>query len=162
MKPTLPTSLLVCALVAGLTLAARITAWPLVSVALPGGRAGHGATAPAPPPSAAGESTGEIIGARDPFRVTRRPAPLVYDPLRVGQPPPPPVPKPTLVLAGIVWDGGASPTALVEGIIGIEGPRAVRKGEVVGDLRVKDIRWDRVVIAGSDTVWTLTVKEPWK
>ena len=86
---------------------------------------------------------------------------MAYDPLRVGQPPAPAA-RPTLVLDGIVWDGGASPTALLEGLPGVDGPRVVRKGDIVGDLRVKDIRWDRVVIGGPDTLWTLTVKEPWK
>ena len=52
-----------------------------------------------------------------------------------------------------------NPTALVEGFAGIDGARVVRRGDVVGDLRVKDIRRDRVVIVGRDTVWTLTVKE---
>ena len=161
MKPTLSTSLLVCALVAGLTLAARIAAWPLVGVALPERETGDAGVAAAMP-LAASESASGLIVARDPFRVTRRPALLAYDPMRVGQPLPPPVPRPTLALDGIVWDGGVSPTALVEGFSGIEGPRVVGKGDAVGDLRVKDIRRDRVVVVGRDTMWTLTVKEPWK
>ncbi len=161
MTPTAQNSTLACALLAGLTLAARIAAWPLVGVALPERETGHAGVAAAMP-LAASESAGGLIVARDPFRVTRRPAPLVYDPLSAGQPLPPPVPKLTLALDGIVWDGGVSPTALVEGFAGIEGPRVVRQGDVVGDLRVKDIRRDRVVIVGRDTVWALTVKEPWK
>jgi len=157
-KPTALNSTLACALLAGLTLAMRVAAWPLVGVALSEREPGHGGAAAAVP-LAADQSAGEQIVARDPFRVTRRPAILAYDPLRVGQPPPPPVPKPMLALDGIVWDGGVNPTALVEGFAGIDGARVVRRGDVVGDLRVKDIRRDRVVIVGRDTVWTLTVKE---
>ncbi|TMA52506.1 MAG: hypothetical protein E6J75_16790 [Deltaproteobacteria bacterium] len=87
---------------------------------------------PAGAPVPTSESSSVAMVARDPFRITKRAAPMAYDPLRVGQPPAPAA-RPTLVLDGIV-----------------------------GDLRVKDIRWDRVVIGGPDTLWTLTVKEPWK
>jgi len=153
--------LLIVAASAGLALGARLAAWPLVRVSVRE-RVVTAATLPAATPLASGDSLAALIVARDPFRVTRRPAPVIYDPVRLGQPQPPPPPKPPLALVGIVWDGGANPTALVEGITGIEGPRVVRKGEVVGDLRVKDIRRDRVVIVGRDTVWTLTVREPWK
>lgn len=161
MKPAFVNLLLVGVTLAGLGLGARVAARPLIPVDLPERGATRAGPA-APPQLAASDSTGGVIVARDPFRVTRRPAPLAYDPLRVGQPPPPPVPKPTLALDGIVWDGGRSPTAVVEGIPGLDGPRVVRKGDVVGDLRVKDVRRDRVVIMGRDTVWTLTVREPWK
>jgi hypothetical protein len=33
---------------------------------------------------------------------------------------------------------------------------------MVGPLRVRRIERERVVIAGLDTVWTLTVREPWR
>src|SRR2546422_2952256 len=49
--------------------------------------------------------------------------------MRVGQPLPPPVPRPTLALDGIVWDGGVSPTALVEGFSGIERSEERRVGK---------------------------------
>jgi hypothetical protein len=100
--------------------------------------------------------------ARDPFRVTRRPSDVVYDPVRLVQPATPPVPKPALALVGIVWDGGHDPTALVEGLPGVDGPRPFRQGESIAGLRVKTIKLDRVVITGLDTTWTLTVREPWK
>jgi len=152
---------LIIAASAGLALGVRLAAWPLVRVSVPEGVVTP-ATLPAAMPVPPGDSLATVIVARDPLRVTRRPAPVIYDPVRLAQPATPPAAKPQLALAGIVWEGGANATALVEGITGIEGPRVVRKGEVVGDLRVKDIRRDRVVIVGRDTVWTLTVREPWK
>jgi hypothetical protein len=98
--------------------------------------------------------------ARNPFRVDRRPARVAYDPVRAATPPAPQPPKPVLVLAGIVW--GADPTALIEGLPGIEGSRVVRVGEVVGAFTVRAIERDRVTVTGMDTTWTLQVKEPWR
>ena len=66
-----------------------------------------------------------------------------------------------LSLLGIVWDGGRDPTALLEGLPGVEGPRVVRRGEHVGDLRVRTIARDHVMVLGPDTTWILTVREPW-
>ena len=99
---------------------------------------------------------------RDPFRVTRRPAAVLYDPVRISQPAIPAPQKPALALVGIVWDSGKDPTALVEGIPGADGPRPVRRGETIAGLRVKAIKQDRVLITGLDTTWTLTVREPWR
>ena len=145
----------------GLAFAVRLAAWPLVRVVVP------------PPASAAAvastavsplepDSLVHLIVARDPFRVTRRPSNVVYDPVRLAQPATPPPPKPALVLVGIVWDSGRDPTALVEGLPGVDGPRPVRSGEMIAGLRVKAIKPDRVVITGLDTTWTLTVREPWR
>jgi hypothetical protein len=69
-------------------------------------------------------------------------------------------PKPTLVLVGIV--AGLDPTAVIEGFPGIEGSRVVRVGDVVAALRVRSIGPIGVRITGMDTVWTLTVREPWR
>ena len=160
MKPALLHLLLAGVTLAGLALSTRLAARPFVRVELPQWESGE-RDVPAGAPVPTSESSSVAMVARDPFRITKRAAPMAYDPLRVGQPPAPAA-RPTLVLDGIVWDGGASPTALLEGLPGVDGPRVVRKGDIVGDLRVKDIRWDRVVIGGPDTLWTLTVKEPWK
>ncbi len=145
----------------GLALGVRLAGWPLVRVVVP------------PPPRAASvvpsgvsplepDSLVHLIVGRDPFRVTRRPSNVVYDPVRLAQPATPPVPRPALALVGIVWDSGRDPTALVEGLPGVEGPRPVRSGEMVAGLRVKAIKPDRVVITGLDTTWTLMVREPWR
>ncbi len=146
---------------AGLALAVRLAAAPLVRVTLPL-RVATVAQLVAPPVEAHPDSLAAVLVARDPFRVTRRPSNVVYDPVRLAQPATPPAPKPALVLVGIVWDSGRDPTALVEGLPGVEGPRPVRNGETIAGLRVKTIKPDRVVIAGLDTTWTLTVREPWR
>ena len=145
----------------GLTLGMRLAGWPLVRVVVPP-RADAAAAVFSPPPLVKPDSLAAVLVARDPFRVTRRPSNVVYDPLRLAQPATPPPPKPLLALVGIVWDNGRDPTALVEGLPGVDGPRPVRQGETIAGLRVKAIKPDRVVITGLDTTWTLTVREPWK
>jgi len=145
----------------GLALGVRFVASPLVRVSVPS----PVGTAPASTtfqPQAQPESlVGALVG-RDPFRVTRRPAAVLYDAVRLAQPAAPPTPKPVLALVGIVWDSGKDPTALVEGIPGADGPRPVRQGETIAGLRVRTIKQDRVLITGLDTTWTLTVREPWR
>lgn len=106
------------------------------------------------------ESLGHLVTARDLFRTARRPALTTYDPVRATQPVVEAPPKPTLVLVGIV--AGLDPTAVIEGFPGIEGSRVVRVGDVVAALRVRSIGPIGVRITGMDTVWTLTVREPWR
>ena len=99
----------------------------------------------------------------DPFRPSRSPAQLLYDPSQTsnGAPPAAGAPaKPRLVATGILW--GPRPEAVIEGVPGIEGPRVVRAAEVLGKLRIQRIERDRVVITGFDTTWALTVREPWR
>jgi hypothetical protein len=57
---------------------------------------------------------------------------------------------------------GSSPSAVIEGMPGVEGSRVVRVGDVVGGLKVKMVGSKRVVITGLDTTWVLEVREPWK
>jgi hypothetical protein len=145
----------------GLALGARLAVWPLVPVDAP--RRADAAVGPeSMATSVKPDSLVAQLVVRDPFRFTRRPSPVRYDPVRLAQPATPPSPKPPLVLLGIVWDRRSDATALVEGIPGAEGPRLVRLGETVGGLRVKAIKPDRLVITGLDTTWTLTVREPWR
>lgn len=145
----------------GAALAARVALVPLANVthraaskARPRGNAEYAA------PSV--DSLAQAIVPRDVFRVTRRPAPIAYDPIRVAQPPVPTPPKPPLVLTGIVWDAKGDPSAVLNGLPDGAGPRVVRRGEQLGALRVRLIARDRVVVAGLDTVWILTVREPWR
>ena len=101
--------------------------------------------------------------ARTPFRARRAPAGVAYDPERgreSGAPPPSRPPRPTLVLSGIVWE--EEPAAVIEGLPGADGPRVVRRDDVVGGLRVRRIGRQQVVITGDDTTWTLRVREPWQ
>lgn len=101
--------------------------------------------------------------ARAPFRATRRLATVAYDPSRLVDlvsPAVPAPPKPILALSGIVW--GYAPTAVVEGIPGIDGPRLVQRGDVIGALTIRRIEPTRVVVVGLDTIWSLTVRTPWR
>jgi hypothetical protein len=118
------------------------------------------------PPSAVlrpypADSLAHLTASRDLFRSVRRPSSLAYDPQRAAAPvetnqPP----KPALALVGIV--AGPEPSAVIEGIPGIEGSRVMRVGDVVSGFRVKRIGGDHVVIVGMDTTWVLKVREPWK
>jgi hypothetical protein len=104
-----------------------------------------------------------LLVAKDPFRLARTPATTPYDPLRDGPdavPDQPPPPKPILLLSGILW--GREPSALLEGIPGIEGPRVVHPGDTVGGLTIRRIREQSVEVRGFDTTWTLLVRESWR
>lgn len=97
------------------------------------------------------------------FRADRHAPAASYDPERpvVSETPTePPLPKPLLVVSGIVW--GDKPAAVVEGLPGIEGPVVLRLGESVAGVGVVAIQAGRVVIRGLDTTWRLTVREPWQ
>lgn len=146
----------------GLALVIRLVAAPLVRVGVPARAVIASSAAASGTPAVPPDSLTAAITAHDPFRVARRPAAAVYDPTPAAQPPTPVPPKPTLVLVGIVWDGGRDPAALVEGLPAADGPRSVRRGETIGGLRVTRIVANQVVITGLDTTWTLTVREPWR
>jgi hypothetical protein len=155
---------LVVAALFGLALGVRLVVSPLVHLAaLPVTRAHETASATAAAPSLdSSDSSGGVLVMRDPFRVARRPARAFYDPLRLSQAAIQVQPRPTLALAGIVWDGGGDPSALIEGIPGSDGPLALRRGQAAGGVRVRQIVPDRVTVVGLDTTWVLVVKEPWK
>lgn len=111
----------------------------------------------AAPPLLNADSLARAIAARDPFRASRSPATVRFNPDAAAQGAPPPVvQRPILSLAGILM--GAEPAALVDGLPGTEGTRVLRAGEHVGDFVVRQIAPDRVVIAGRDTTWTLRVR----
>jgi hypothetical protein len=145
----------------GLALVVRLVASPLLGIA-PLPRVDPPIPAEASHPHVPSDSLVMAVVAHDPFRLAHRPSVTMYDPARLAQPSTPPAPKPSLSLVGIAWDDGHDPTALVDGLPGIDGPRPLRRGETVAGLRVKAIRADRVVIIGLDTTWTLTVREPWR
>jgi len=161
MSPSQVSASLLVLASAGVPLGVRLAAWPLAAVALPP-RAAAPASASEPAPLPPSDSVAATLVARDPFRVGRRPATFAYDPVRLLQPPAPPPPRPVLALVGVVWDGGRDPTALIEGFPGVEGPRSVHRGDTVAGLRVTRITGSSVVVAGLDTTWTLTVREPWR
>lgn len=101
-----------------------------------------------------------LVILRTPFRASRKPAMVAFDP----NPPAPAAAstaaKPVLALSGIVWSG--DPTAVIQGLPGIEGSKVVRRGDVVAGFRISRIDRDRVWVTGFDTTWTLAVREPWK
>lgn len=100
---------------------------------------------------------------RSPFRASRTRPAIAYDPDRQAQPglpAPPMLAKPVLVLSGIAW--GAKPSAVLEGIPGVEGARVLRAGESAGGLTVRRIQRESAVITGLDTTWTLRVRVPWR
>ena len=107
------------------------------------------------------ESLGRRTIERDPFRTARSPSDVAYDPLRLASAGVAvmALPKPALVLTGIVW--GASPEAVLEGLPGVNGARVLRAGDIVSGLLVKRIEHGRVTVVGMDTVWILTVRQPW-
>jgi hypothetical protein len=113
---------------------------------------------PSPYPA---DSLARVAVSHDVFRSARRPGSVAYDPQRaaapveVTQPP-----KPVLTLLGLV--AGAEPTAVIEGLPGVEGSRVVRVGDAVAGIKVQSIAGDHVRLVGMDTVWVLRVREPWK
>jgi len=154
---------LVAASLVGLALGVRLVAAPLVWLpALAPGGSTTVARAPKTKTVILPGSMGPTVVAHDPFRVTRRPSAVAYEPARVVQPTTSPRPKPALALVGLVWDRLSGPTALIEGLPGVDGPRAVRLHQRIAGLRVRAITFDHVVIAGLDTTWSLTVREPWR
>ncbi len=144
----------------GVTTSVRIAAGPIVRVQLPRAAATD-SSAPGVGSGSriAAESVGAIV-SRDPFRIGRRPTLPAYDPQRLAEQLAPPAPKPTLLLVGVV--NGTAPSAVIEGLPGVEGSRVMRVGDVVAGLQVKKIMDGRVVIIGMDTTWVLEVREPWK
>jgi len=100
-----------------------------------------------------------LMTQRTPFRASRKPAAVAFDPNPPAPQAPSNTPKPLLSLSGIVW--GADPTAVIQGVPGIEGSKVVRSGDVVGGIRVSRIDRERVWLTGLDTAWTLAVRVPW-
>jgi hypothetical protein len=146
--------------VVGIGVGVRVVIRPLANVPT------HGATAPRVPmpdtsPRRTTDSLAMLIVAQDAFRLTRRPASVVYDPLPTPPPEASAPAKPVLILTGIVWNA-RDPVAILTGLPASSSPRVVYLGEHVGPLKIDHIAADQVVVTGLDTVWTLTVREPWR
>ena len=144
----------------GVTASVRIAAGPIASIQLPGSSVwDSSAQTPRSTTRIAAESVATIV-SRDPFRIGRRPLLPAYDPQRLAEQLAPPPPKPTLILVGVV--NGLAPSAVIEGLPGVEGSRVMRLGDTVAGLKIEKITNSRVIIAGMDTTWVLEVREPWK
>jgi len=104
-----------------------------------------------------------VVGG-NPFRLDRVPAPIGFGqpgmaPGETGFVPPPP-PRPQLALTGIV---GPPWQAVLEGVPGREGtPVVVRRGDVLGELRIREVNRTTVVVSAPDTTWRLTVRRAWQ
>lgn len=146
--------------VLGLLICVRVVAWPLAPIELNASVESNGTTTARASILAATRDSVAAIVSRDPFRIGRLPAITAYDPVRLAQPVAPPPPRPQLALFGVVQ--GSEPSAVIEGLPGVEGSRVVRVGDVIAGLRIKQIGTNRVVIVGMDTTWVLEVREPWK
>lgn len=105
------------------------------------------------------DSIASIIASGDPFRSTRSPATVRYDPRvadGVAAAPPAAPQRPPLVLVGIL--NGHHASALLDGVPGSEVTRVVRAGDRIGDFSVRHIAGDSVVVSGRDTTWTIRVR----
>lgn len=142
-----------------------IATWPIVIGLAMAHWLSVSETSPRPGPSGAGSSmatqkpgAGTVLEAtpevgRDPFRVTGRPSRVSSGQessgMRVGPPSPP---DPPLRLVGIIW--GTAPIAVVEGWPGGE-TRSLRRGDVVGGIKVEGIGADEVRVIAEGRSWRL-------
>ena len=114
------------------------------------------------PPGGSLDSLTAFVAATAPFRATRKPSTVAFDPKPLAQPADSTAaaPRPTLSLSGVVW--GTVPTAVIQGLPGVEGSKVMRKGDVIGGITVSRIDRNRVWLTGVDTSWVLNLREPWK
>jgi hypothetical protein len=144
------------ATVAALPAGARVF-WPGAAVAVPGD------TAPRPPAGTDSTPRPDSLESRlivhDPFRPARRPAGVRFDPNPPLTPAAPRPPKPVLALTGIVW--GKEPSAVVEGLPGVDGARLIRVGDDIAGFRIRRITAQQVTVTGMDTTWVLELRTPW-
>jgi hypothetical protein len=106
------------------------------------------------------DSLAAVLVRKAPFRWSRREGPAsVSASYQAATPELTALPKPVLLLAGIVW--GAHPLAVLEGVPGASEPRVVAQGDSAGGLRVRSVTRTQVVVSGFDTVWTLQLKVGW-
>jgi hypothetical protein len=136
----------------------------------PAGTAAPDLLAASPPaprrvPAARLEAAAAAVTGGNPFRLDRIPAPVGFNQpggMMPGIPDytPPPPPRPQLAVTGIV---GPPWQAVLEGVPGREGAGVVvRRGDVLGELRVRDVTATTVVVSAPDTTWRLTVRRPWQ
>lgn len=112
---------------------------------------------PSPVDLAALKRAADNVVQRDPFRLARKPAALAFGTDPASSVPMPSRPeRPRLRLAGII--GGPPWEAILEGAPGRPAGVLVRRGDVVGELRIRRITRDTVVVQGADTTWRLTLR----
>jgi hypothetical protein len=108
------------------------------------------------------------VAGGNPFRLDRAPAPVGFAQpedggmMGGGMPPPyqpPPPPRPPLAVSGIA---GPPWRAVLEGVPGRDGGVVVQRGDVLDDLRIREVTATTVVVAAPDTVWRLTLRRTWQ
>jgi hypothetical protein len=141
------------------SLAAWATAIPASTIEQPASDAGVPAIAMSDTVALAASAS--RLRARDPFRVDRKPAQVLYNPWQpvVTTPPPPPPVRPPLALAGLV--GGPPWNALIVGIPGREGGVLLQLGDSANGVRFVALRGDTAILAAFDTTWALTARRAW-
>jgi hypothetical protein len=116
-----------------------------------------------PGPTAAPDSEAlldaiSVIREGDLFRVERQP-PARVPPVQTVIPQlTNPVPRP--VVTGLI--GGPPWSAVVEGIAGVEGATVLQVGQSIGDITLRAIRRDTIILRGKDSTWKLTVRNSWQ
>jgi hypothetical protein len=106
----------------------------------------------------------DSVTSRNPFRLSRQPSATdgmsqIDDPSAAYRPPQPP--RPALALHGLVGSGGRW-EAVLAGVPGRAGAVLARAGDTLGELRVRQVGPDIVVVQGMDTTWKLTLRRAWQ
>ena len=96
------------------------------------------------------------VVSRNPFRLNRSPSEAAFAALdETPQPVAEPPAWPVVQVRGVV--GGPPWRAVLEGIPGREGAVVVQDGARFGDLVIRAVSRDSVVVAYADSVWALEV-----
>jgi hypothetical protein len=98
----------------------------------------------------------DSLVARDPFRVSRRPASAVFGEQRVELPAEAPGMSPTV--SGIIWS--SPPAAIVSGIPVPGESRVMRVGDVVSGIRLTRIRPSEIILNSAGDTWRLRLPDP--
>lgn len=100
----------------------------------------------------------QFVAVHDPFRVSHEPASVPYGAVPAASAPP--IPRPKLVLHGIVGGAGGW-RAVLSGVPGKDGTIVLQPGDTTGGLRVGRVTATSATIQGRDTTWTLALGDPW-
>lgn len=93
---------------------------------------------------------------RNPFRIGRRPSEARFGrPDLVTTDASQSADQVTLSVMGVVW--ASTPTAVIAGLPGVDGQRAMRLGDLVSGIRLAGIRSTDVLLVGRDRTWRLPV-----
>ena len=98
----------------------------------------------------------DSVVRRNPFRIARRPSDVPFGrPDVVATMASQGTDQATPSLAGVVW--ASTPTAVIAGLPGVDGHRAMRLGDIVSGIRLARIRSTDILLVGRDRAWRLPV-----